>query len=57
MVKERTRTMSAANHKRCQILHSTVIWDDTTDYFEVFRNNVEVHYEQIGADYLLDSSF
>jgi hypothetical protein len=36
---------------------SKVIWDGTIDRFEVFRNNVEGHYEQIGAGYLFDSSF
>jgi hypothetical protein len=29
----------------------------TIDHFEVFRNNVESHYGQIGAGYLFDSSF
>jgi hypothetical protein len=31
--------------------------DGTIDSFEVFRNNVEGHYGQIGAGYLFDSSF
>jgi hypothetical protein len=31
MVKERTRTMSAANDERCQVLPSKVIWDGTID--------------------------
>jgi hypothetical protein len=31
--------------------------DGTIDHFEVFRNNVEGHYGQIGAGYLFDSSF
>jgi hypothetical protein len=31
--------------------------EGTIDCFEVFGNNVEVHYGQIGADYLLDLSF
>jgi hypothetical protein len=57
MVKERTRTMSAVNDERGQVLPSKVIWDGTIDRFEVFRNNVEGHYEQIGAGYLFDSSF
>jgi hypothetical protein len=57
MVKERTRTMSAVNDERRQVLHSKVIWDGTIDRFEVFRNNVEGHYGQIGAGYLFDSSF
>jgi hypothetical protein len=52
MVKERTRTMSAVNDKRRQeVLTSKFIWDGTTDHFEIFRNNVECHYGQIGAGY------
>jgi hypothetical protein len=31
--------------------------EGTIDRFEVFRNNVEGHYGQIGAGYLFDSSF
>jgi hypothetical protein len=57
MVKETTRTMSAVNHERCQVSPSNVIWNGTIDRFEVFRNNVEGHYGQIGAGYLFDSSF
>jgi hypothetical protein len=57
MVKERTRTMSAVNDERRQVLPSKVIWDGTIDRFEVFRYNVEGHYGQIGAGYLFDSSF
>jgi hypothetical protein len=57
MVKERTRIMSAANDERRQVLPSKVIWDGTIDRFEVFRNNLEDHYGQIGADHLFDSSF
>jgi hypothetical protein len=57
MVKERTRTMSAVNDERLQVLPSKVIWDGTIDRFEVFRNNVEGHYGRIGAGYLFDSSF
>jgi hypothetical protein len=56
MVKERTRTMSAVNDERRQVLPSKVIWDGTIDLFEVFRNNAEGQYEQIGAGYLFDSS-
>jgi hypothetical protein len=48
--KERTRTISAVNDERRQVLPSKVIWDGTIDRFEVFRNNVEGHYGQIGAD-------
>jgi hypothetical protein len=57
MVKERTRTMSVVNDERHQVLPSKVIWDGTIDSFEVFRNNIEDHYGQIGADYLFDSIF
>jgi hypothetical protein len=57
MVKERTRTMSAVNDNRSQVLPSKLIWYGTIDRFEVFRNNVEGHYEQIGSGYLFDSSF
>jgi hypothetical protein len=57
MVKERTRRISAVNDERRQVLPSKVIWDGTIDLFEVFRNNVEGHYGQIGAAYLFDSSF
>jgi hypothetical protein len=57
MVKEITRTMSAINDERRQVLPSKVIWDQTIYRFEVFRNNVEVHYGQIGAGYLFDSIF
>jgi hypothetical protein len=56
MVKERTPTMSAVNDERRQILPSKVIWDETINRFEVFRNNVEDNYGQIGAGYLFDSS-
>jgi hypothetical protein len=45
------------NDERRQVLPSNVIWDGTIDSFEVFRNNIEDHYGQIGADYLFDSSF
>jgi hypothetical protein len=43
MVKERRRTMAAANEKR-QVLPSKVILDATIDRFEVFRNNFEGNY-------------
>jgi hypothetical protein len=56
MVKERTRTISSVNDEWRQVLPK-VIWDGTIDRFEVFRNNVEGHYGQIGAGYLFDSSF
>jgi hypothetical protein len=49
--------MSAVNDERRQVLPSKVIWDGTIDRFEVFRNNVQGHYGQIGAGYVFDSSF
>jgi hypothetical protein len=36
---------------------SSGIWYGTIDRFEVFRNNSEGHYGQIGDGYLYDSSF
>jgi hypothetical protein len=57
MVKESIWKMSAKNDERRQVLPSSVIWNGTIDRFEVFRNNVEGHYGQIGAGYLFDSSF
>jgi hypothetical protein len=57
MVKERTRSMSAVNDERRQLLPSKVIWDGTIDHFEVFRSDIEGNYGQIGAGYLFDSSF
>jgi hypothetical protein len=57
MIKRRTRAMPVVNDKRRQVLPSRVIWDGTIDRFEVFRNNVEGHYGQIGAGYLFDLSF
>jgi hypothetical protein len=57
MFKEITRTMSAVNDGRRQVLPSKAIWDGTIDRFEVFRNNLEGHYGPIGAGYLFDLSF
>jgi hypothetical protein len=57
MVKERTRTMSAVNDERCQVLSSKVTGDGTIDRFEVFRSSVEGHSGQISDGYLFDSSF
>jgi hypothetical protein len=54
MVKERTRTTSSVNYERRQVLPSKVIWDGTIDHLEVFRNNVEGHYGQIGAGSYLE---
>jgi hypothetical protein len=57
MVKEWTRTISAVNDDILRVLPSNIIWDGIMDRFEVFRNNVEGHYGQIGAGCLFDSSF
>jgi hypothetical protein len=57
MVKGRSRAMSAEKDERSQVLPSRVIWDGSIDRFEVFRNNVEGHYGQIGAGYLFVTSF
>jgi hypothetical protein len=57
MVKERTRTMSAVNDERRKISASKVIRDEIIDRFEVFRNNVEGHYGQIGSRYDLIQVF
>jgi hypothetical protein len=57
MIKGRSQAISAANDERRQVLPSRVIWDGSIDRFEVFRNNVEGHYGQIGAGYLFDISF
>jgi hypothetical protein len=38
-------------------LPSKIIRDGTIDCFEVFRNNFDGHYGQIGAGYLFVSSF
>jgi hypothetical protein len=57
MFNERTQIMSTLNDERRQVLPSKVIWDGTTYRFEVFRNNVEGHYRQIGGDiYLIQVS-
>jgi hypothetical protein len=54
MVKGMSQAISAANHERRQVLPVRVIWDGSIDCFEVFINNVEGHYAQIGAGYLFD---
>jgi hypothetical protein len=48
--------MSAVNDERQKVVPTKVIWDGTTDSFEVIRNNVEGNFGQIAASYLLDSS-
>jgi hypothetical protein len=54
IVKERTRTISAVNDERRQVIPSKVIWDGNIGRFEVFKNDVEDHHGQIGAGYLFD---
>jgi hypothetical protein len=46
IIKERANKMSAANDERRQFLNPHVIWDRSIERFEVFKNNVEVHYGQ-----------
>jgi hypothetical protein len=53
MVKERRRTMSAINDESHQLLPSKFTCDGTIDRFELFRKNLENHYEQIDAGYIL----
>jgi hypothetical protein len=57
IIKETIRIMSAVNDERRQVIASKVIWDGTINHLEVFRNNVEGHYGQIGAAYSFDSNF
>jgi hypothetical protein len=57
MVKERTRTMSAVNDERRQVLPSKFIWYGIIDRFELLKNNVEGHYGQIGTEYIFEASF
>jgi hypothetical protein len=57
MVKERARTMSALKNDMGQVSPSKVIWDETIDRFEIFRNKDEGYYGQIGSGSLFDSSF
>jgi hypothetical protein len=57
MIKGKPNAMSPVNGERCQVLIPHVIWDGSIDQFEVFRNNVEVNYGQIGAGYLFDTEF
>jgi hypothetical protein len=57
MIKGRSQAISATKDERRQVLPSRVIWDGSIDRFEVFRNNVEGHYGQIGVGYIFDSGF
>ena len=57
MNKGRANAISTANDERRQVLNPCIIWDGRIDRFEIFRNNVEGHYGQIGAGYLFDSDF
>jgi hypothetical protein len=57
IVKARTRTISALNDERRQVLSLKDIWHGTVVLFEIFRNNVEGHCGKIGAGYIFYSSF
>jgi hypothetical protein len=48
--------LSAKDEKR-EELPSRVIWDDSLDHFEEFRNTVEGRYGKIGACYLSEMDF
>jgi hypothetical protein len=54
---ERANVMSATNDERRHGLNPRVIWDGNKELFEVFRNNIEGHYGQIGSGYLFDTEF
>jgi hypothetical protein len=43
--------MSAANDEINQVLNPRVIWDGSIDRLQVFRKNVDYHFEQNGAGY------
>jgi hypothetical protein len=49
--------MSSVNDESHQVLSSKVNQDGTINRFEVFRNNFEGHYGEIGAGYIFNSSF
>ena len=57
MIKGRAMARAASNDKRHQVHNPRVIWDGNIDGFEIFRNNLEVHYRQIGTGYLFDPDF
>jgi hypothetical protein len=57
MINGRSQALSAANDERRQFLPSRIIWDESIDRFELFRNSVEGHYGQVGAGYLFDTDF
>jgi hypothetical protein len=54
-IREKAIGKVAANDERRQVLSPRVTW--CIDHFEIFRNNVEVHYGQSGAGYLFDPDF
>jgi hypothetical protein len=56
-IREKAIGKMAANEERRQVLNPRVTWDGSIDRFEIFRNNVEDHYEQKAAGYLFDIDF
>jgi hypothetical protein len=56
-IKSRAVARAAVHDERRQVLNPRVIWDGSFDRFEVFWNNVEGHYGQIGAGYRFDQDF
>jgi hypothetical protein len=58
MCNERKRhVLSTANNEWHQVSPSKVTWYEIIHHFVVFSNNVEGHYEQIGAGHLYDSRY
>ena len=57
IIKGRVNSVSTSNDERRQVLSSRIIWDESIDRFEIFGNNVEGHYGQIGTGYLFDTEF
>jgi hypothetical protein len=57
MIKGRANEMPIANDERCQVSNLCVTWDESIDGFEIFGNNAECHYGQIGTGYLFDKEF
>jgi hypothetical protein len=55
MIRVRANTIATSNDERGQVLNPRIIWNERIDRFEIFRNNFEGHYGQIGSGYLFDS--
>ena len=51
MIRGRSRAISSVNEEKSQVLLSRMIWDEDLGRIEVFRNNAEGCYGQIGEGY------